>query len=43
MLTFRYSKFVVGGQEVIEVDLINMVRIVDGTDKLADMRAASCL
>jgi P2 family phage contractile tail tube protein len=39
-VTLRYYKLTMGGQELIEVDVINMVRIIDGTDQLADMRAA---
>jgi P2 family phage contractile tail tube protein len=39
-VTLRYYKLAMGGQELIEVDVINMVRIIDGTDQLADMRAA---
>ena len=39
-VTLRYYKLTMDAQELIEVDVTNMVRIIDGTDQLADMRAA---
>ena len=35
-----YYKLSVDGSPVIEIDLVNMVEVVDGTDRLADVRAA---
>ena len=39
-LTCTYFRYVQGGRELIEIDAVNMVRRIDGTDQLADMRAA---
>ena len=36
----RYYKLTIGSEELIEVDVVNMVRIINGKDQLADMRAA---
>ena len=36
----RYYKFDHGGETVHEIDVDNMVRIVNGTDRLAEQRAA---
>jgi len=35
-----YYKYVSGGSTLIEVDAVNMVEIVDGTDRLAAVRSA---
>ena len=35
-----YYKEVVDGQEEMEIDLVNMVETVNGTDRLAEVRAA---
>ncbi len=39
-VTLRYYKLTMDAQELIEVDVTNMVRVIDGADQLADMRAA---
>lgn len=39
-VTLRYYKLAIDSQDLIEVDVTNMVRIIDGTDQLAEMRAA---
>lgn len=36
-----YYKVIVNGQDAIEIDLINSIFIVNGTDKLAEHRAAT--
>ena len=36
----NYYRLVVNGTNVIEIDLLNMVFIVNGTDLLADQRRA---
>ena len=40
MISVRYYKYVDNGDTLIEIDVENMVRIVDGVDQLAEMRAA---
>lgn len=35
-----YFKYVVNGETLIEIDVINMIEIVDGVDVLANQRAA---
>ena len=40
MVAGRYYKLEVDGDTVIEIDPVNMVRIIDGTDQLAARRAA---
>ena len=40
MVAVRYYKLVIGGQDLIEIDVLNMVRSINGVDQLADMRAA---
>ncbi len=39
-VSLRYYKLTIGGEELVEVDVQNMIRIIDGQDQLADMRAA---
>ena len=39
-LSLTYYKQTIGGQVIHEVDVINMVRIINGTDVLADIRSA---
>ena len=39
-LTLRYYKLSINNQDLVEVDVNNMVRVVNGVDQLADMRAA---
>lgn len=38
--TCSYYKLTVDGEELIEIDLLNMICIVDGVDLLAEQRAA---
>ncbi|MDQ8022193.1 MAG: phage major tail tube protein [Moraxellaceae bacterium] len=40
MSTLSYYKLVINGATVIEIDLLNMVEIVDGVDRLAGQRIA---
>ena len=40
MVTLRYYKLTIGGEELVEVDVPNMVRIINGEDQLAAMRDA---
>lgn len=40
MMAVRYYKFEHGGEVLHEIDVDNMVRIVNGTDRLAEQRAA---
>ena len=40
MVAVRYYKLIIGGQDLIEIDVLNMVRTINGVDQLADMRAA---
>lgn len=35
-----YYKLTINGQDLIEIDLINMIEIVDGVDRLAEQRQA---
>ena len=39
-MTLRYYKLTIGTEELIEIDVQNMVRIIDGVDQLAPMRDA---
>lgn len=39
-VSLRYYKLSVAGSDLVEVDVENMVRVIDGADQLADMRAA---
>lgn len=39
-ISLRYYKLTVGAVDLVEVDVENMVRIVDGVDQLKDMRTA---
>ena len=39
-VTLRYYKLTIDSQDLIEVDVTNMVRVINGADQLADMRAA---
>ncbi len=39
-VTLRYYKLEIGGSTLVEVDVPNMVRSINGVDQLADMRAA---
>ncbi|MDH0657525.1 MULTISPECIES: phage major tail tube protein [Acinetobacter] len=39
-LSLTYYKQTIGGTVVHEIDVINMVRIINGTDVLADIRSA---
>lgn len=38
--SLSYYKLSVGGQAVIEIDLVNMVEVVDGVDRLQSIRQA---
>ena len=40
MIAARYYKLTVNGDELIEIDAENMVRIINGTDQLASIRTA---
>lgn len=35
-----YYKLVLNGQTLIEIDLVNLVEVIDGTDLMADIRTA---
>jgi hypothetical protein len=35
-----YYKYVEDGKVLVEIDLVNMIEIVDGVDRLADQRRA---
>jgi hypothetical protein len=39
-VTLRYYKLTIGGEDMIEIDVPNMVRIINGEDQLASMREA---
>ncbi len=39
-VTLRYYKLTIGSEELVEVDVPNMVRKIDGVDQLASMRDA---
>ena len=39
-MSVRYYKDTIGGREVAEVDVVNNIRVIDGVDQLADVRAA---
>ena len=36
----RYYSLEIGGKRLIEIDIDNMTRVIDGVDKLAEVRAA---
>lgn len=40
MMTLAYYKYEQGGETIHEIDVDNMVRIVNGTDRLTEQRAA---
>lgn len=40
MMALRYIKIAVDGQDLIEVDVVNMIRKVGGADQLESIRAA---
>jgi hypothetical protein len=40
MVSLRYYKLAIGGTDLVEIDVENMVRIIDGVDQLAPMRDA---
>ena len=40
MMAVRFFSYSQGGTEIIRIDVDNMVRVVDGTDRLAEQRAA---
>ena len=40
MLSVRYLELTIAGTQVIEIDQVNMLRVVNGTDQLAEQRAA---
>lgn len=40
MVTLDYYKLTIGGEVIHEIDAKNMIRIIDGVDQLAEMRAA---
>jgi P2 family phage contractile tail tube protein len=40
MVCLRYYKLSIGGTDLVEVDVQNMVRMIDGVDQLAPMRDA---
>ncbi|GLS27370.1 phage major tail tube protein [Marinibactrum halimedae] len=39
-VTLRYYKLTIGTEDLVEVDVVNMVRVIDGVDQLAEMRTA---
>jgi hypothetical protein len=39
-VSLRYYKLTIGGTDLVEVDVENMVRVIDGVDQLAPMRDA---
>ena len=39
-VALRYLKITVGGREAVEIDKVNMIRKVNGSDQLATIRAA---
>lgn len=38
--SLSYYKYIVNGEDIIEIDLLNMVEIVNGEDRLAEQREA---
>ena len=40
MVALRYYKLEIDGETIHEIDVENMVRIIDGVDQMAEMRAA---
>lgn len=43
MAALRYYKLEVGAETIHEIDVENMIRIIDGTDQLAELRSALAL
>ena len=39
-MALRYLKITIGGREVVEIDKVNMIRRVNGSDQLATIRTA---
>jgi hypothetical protein len=39
-LAISYYKLVINGETVIEIDLVNMIEMIEGVDRLADQRRA---
>lgn len=39
-VALRYYKLDIGGRALVEVDVLNMIRKIDGTDQLAELRGA---
>jgi phage tail tube protein FII len=39
-MAVRYYKFAIANEDLIEIDIENMKRIVNGTDQLASLREA---
>ena len=39
-MAVRYYKLTIAGDDICEIDVDNMIRIVNGTDRLAAQRAA---
>jgi P2 family phage contractile tail tube protein len=39
-VALRYLKITIGGREVVEIDKVNMIRKVNGSDQLATIRQA---
>jgi P2 family phage contractile tail tube protein len=39
-MSLRYLKITIGGREVVEIDKVNMVRRINGTDQLESIRSA---
>lgn len=40
LVACRYYSLEIGGRKLIEIDVDNMTRVIDGVDKLAEVRAA---
>lgn len=40
MMALRYYKLEVDGQELVEIDAVNMIRRIDGADQLDSLRSA---
>lgn len=40
MITARYYKLNINGEDIIEIDAENMVRVINGVDQLASVRSA---
>ncbi len=39
-VTCRYYLLEIGGKQIVEIDIDNMTRVIDGKDQLAEVRAA---